>query len=86
MKSWGNARRSLGMRINYNCEDGYDIDHQVAIVNMLKELGLRNARGTRTPIGDTTNDMPQNDVALSVCTTSCGVSVQTFQSLVKSLL
>nr|CCA25837.1 AlNc14C325G10625 [Albugo laibachii Nc14] len=86
VKNWGNAHRLLGMRINYNDEDGYDIDQEVAIVDMLKELGLRNARGTRTPVGDTTNDMPQNDVALSVCTTSGGVSVCTFQSLVERLL
>nr|CCA23511.1 AlNc14C197G8584 [Albugo laibachii Nc14] len=73
VKNLGNAHKFLGMRINYNDEDGYDIYQEVAIVDMLKELGLENARGTRTHIEDTTNDIVKNDVGLPVCTTAGGV-------------
>ena len=86
VKNLSNAHKFLGMRINYNDEDGYDIHQEVAIVDMLKELIIENARGTRTPIDDTTNDIPENDVGLPVYTTAGGVPVRTFQSLVGSSL
>lgn len=55
-------------------------------MDMLEELGLENARGTRIPIDDTTNDMVENDAELPVSITEGGVCVRTFQSLVGSLL
>ena len=38
-------------------------------MDMLEELGLENARGTRIPIDDTTNDMVENDAELPVSIT-----------------
>ena len=55
-------------------------------MDMLKELGLRNAHGTRVPIDDTTNDVVETDVMLPVSATSSDVSVRKFQSLVRSFL
>ena len=54
-------------------------------MDMLKELGLENAHGTRVPMDDPTNDVVETDVMLPVSATSSDVSVRKFQSLVGSL-
>ena len=60
------AQKFLVTQINDDDEVGYDIDQELTIVDMLKELGLENAYGTRIPIDDTTNDVVENDVMLPI--------------------
>ena len=64
VKNLAIANKFLGMRINYDDENGYEIDQEVKIVDTLKELGMENARGTRTPIDDPTYDVVENDIVL----------------------
>lgn len=66
VKNLGIVHKFLGMRISYAAEMDYDIDQELTIVDMLKELGLENAHGTRIPIDDTTNDVVENDVMLPI--------------------
>ena len=79
------AHNFFRTRINYDDHDGYDIDQEVTIVNMLKELGPENARGTRVPVDDSTNDVVENDVMLPVCAIPDEISVRKFRSLIRSL-
>ena len=86
VKNLGIAHKFLGMRIKHDDENGYDIDQEVTIVDMLKDLGLENARGTRTPMDDTNYDVVENNIVLPTYATPDGIPVRKFQSLVGSLL
>lgn len=69
VENLGIAHNFLGTLIHYDDELGYDIDQELTIVGMLKEMGLENAHATRIPLGDTTNGVVENDVMLSIGTT-----------------
>nr|CCA21064.1 AlNc14C111G6382 [Albugo laibachii Nc14] len=56
VKDLGKVKNVLRMRIAYSNDSGYDIDQGVTIREMLKEIGLKDVRGIRTPIGEEINE------------------------------
>ncbi|KAE8991327.1 hypothetical protein PR001_g21255 [Phytophthora rubi] len=82
----GPASKFLGMRVSYR-EDGYDLDQEVAILDMLKKHGMEFAHGVRTPIGVECNERQEaGDDKLPVLGGENVVAVKQFQSLVGSLM
>lgn len=58
IKNLGYVSRFLGMRVRYDDHHGYELDQEVAIDELLREFGMENAHGVRTPIGEECNDKP----------------------------
>eukprot|EP00644_Phytophthora_capsici_P019544 jgi/Phyca11/133580/e_gw1.570.9.1 len=85
VKDLGVASKFLGMRVTYDEEEGYHLDQEVMIMNMLKEFGMENAHAVRTPIGPEGNDKNATD-SLPASGGDGGWTVTTFQSLVGSLM
>ncbi|KAE9001279.1 hypothetical protein PF005_g14857 [Phytophthora fragariae] len=82
----GPASKFLGMRESYR-EDGYDLDQELAILDMLKKHGMEFAHGVRTPIGMECNERQEaGDDKLPVLGGENVVAVKQFQSLVGSLM
>ncbi|KAG3117247.1 hypothetical protein PI125_g3961 [Phytophthora idaei] len=87
VKDLGQAHKFLGMRITYDDVNGYDIDQQVTIEDMLKDHGMEHAHVVRGPIDEECSEnqegeqemLPVKDVAETV-------TIRKFQSLVGSLL
>ncbi|GMF47391.1 unnamed protein product [Phytophthora fragariaefolia] len=87
VKDLGCAHKFLGMRIVYDDLDGYSLDQEVMIIDLLKEHGMEHEHGVHTPIGKDSNECAQKDaVLLSATRNDGGVTVSDFQSLVGSLL
>jgi hypothetical protein len=75
------------MRIVYDDNNGYYLDQEVTITDLLREHGMEHAHGVRTPIGDDSNERAREDaVPLRMSESSGTVTVSDFQSLVGSLL
>jgi hypothetical protein len=87
IKDLGLASKFLGMRVTYDEDEGYDLDQELTIEEMLREHGMASVHGVRTPIGAESNEI---DVAPEdLLPTSGGdgvVTVRKFQSLVGSLM
>lgn len=45
------ANKFLGMRVAYDDEDGYDLDQEVMILEILKDHGMEKSNGGQIPIG-----------------------------------
>ena len=87
LKDLGTAEKFLGMRIRYDDKQGYDVDQESTIVEMLARFNLTNATTVRTPIGE--EEEPTEGDQLLPATTAGMTDVPTvkqFQSLVGSLL
>lgn len=54
----------LAMRISYDIHNGYDIDQEISIREMLSDNGLEDARVVRTPNSEVKNDPEVSDVIL----------------------
>lgn len=75
------------MRVTYDEENGYDIDQEMSIENILKEHGLEHAHGRRAPIGKECNKPPEgNEEMLPVAEPVGTVTVRKLQILEESLL
>ncbi|POM72016.1 Integrase catalytic core protein [Phytophthora palmivora] len=85
VKDLGVASKFLGMRVEYTQENGYYLDQEAGISELLREFGMEHANGVRTPIGAEWNEVDVSELL----PTSGGegvVTVPRFQSLVGSLL
>ncbi|KAG3017351.1 hypothetical protein PC120_g11052 [Phytophthora cactorum] len=84
IKDLGPASKFLGMQVSYSEEDGYDLDQEVTITDMLREHGMEFAREVRSPIGEAWNERREDKGdALPV---SGVVTILMFQSVVGSLM
>ncbi|OWZ03325.1 Copia protein [Phytophthora megakarya] len=87
VKDLGPASTSLGMRVVYDEECGYDLDQEAAIVEMLRDHGMEFAHGVRTPIGAEWSELQgAEDEVLPLTGGGSAVTVRKFQSLVGSLM
>ncbi|KAG3202509.1 hypothetical protein PC128_g3172 [Phytophthora cactorum] len=84
IKDLGPASKFLGMQVSYSEEDGYDLDQEVTITDMLREHGMEFAREVRSPIGEAWSERREDKGdALPV---SGVVKILMFQSVVGSLM
>ncbi|GMF42843.1 unnamed protein product [Phytophthora fragariaefolia] len=87
IKDLGPASTFLGMRVSYTEDEGYDLDQELAIEEILREHGMASVHSVRNPIGAESNKI---DVASDELLPTSGgdgvVTVRMFQSLVGSLL
>ncbi|GMF60978.1 unnamed protein product [Phytophthora fragariaefolia] len=87
IKDLGPASKFLGIRVNYSEEEGYDLDQDIAILDMLKEHGMEFAHSVRTPTGVECNERHEaGDEKLPVSGGGNVVTVRRFQSLIGSLM
>ncbi|KAG2762053.1 hypothetical protein PC129_g918 [Phytophthora cactorum] len=75
------------MRITYDDVNGYDIDQQVTIEDMLKNHGMEHAHGIRGAIDEECSENQEGEQEmLPVKGVAETVTIRKFQSLVGSLL
>ncbi|KAL4169511.1 hypothetical protein KRP22_010430 [Phytophthora ramorum] len=75
------------MRVSYNDDEGYDLDQELAIEEMLREHGMASVHSVRTPIGAESNEIDEaSDELLPTSGGDDVVTVRKFQSLVGSLI
>ncbi|KAJ8523758.1 hypothetical protein ON010_g17361 [Phytophthora cinnamomi] len=75
------------MRIEYSDDNGYDLDQEVTIDELLQSYGLEKAHAVRVPIGEDWNEAQDASTELLPADGGAGAAtVKTFQSLVGSLL
>ncbi|POM67045.1 Pol Polyprotein [Phytophthora palmivora] len=87
IKDLGCARKFLGMRFGYSDENGYDLDQEVTIDELLQAYGLEKGHAVRVPIGEDWNEAHDASTELLPVDGGAGdVTVKDFQSLVGSLL
>ncbi|KAE9302954.1 hypothetical protein PF001_g13774 [Phytophthora fragariae] len=87
VKDLGQASKFLGMRITYDDADGYNLDQEVLIQEMLKDHSMEHAHGVRTPIGPEWNELRGAECEKLPVTGGAEVAtVKRFQSLVGSLM
>nr|CCA18746.1 PREDICTED: similar to copiatype polyprotein putative [Albugo laibachii Nc14] len=75
-----------GMRITYDDEDGYGINQEVAIREIVRDNGLEEACSVRTSIGEELSNSQEENVKLPVKNRNSAANIKSFQSLVGSLL
>uniref|UniRef100_A0AAV1TI68 Uncharacterized protein n=1 Tax=Peronospora matthiolae TaxID=2874970 RepID=A0AAV1TI68_9STRA len=77
----------LGMRVTHNGQNGYTLDQEEAIRDLLRDNGLADANSTWTPIYDSCYELKEGDAELlGTPSAKLGPTVRQFQSLVGSLL
>ncbi|KAE8882313.1 hypothetical protein PF005_g15912 [Phytophthora fragariae] len=87
VKDLGQASKFLGMRITYDDADGYNLDQEVLIQEMLNAHSMEHAHGVRTPIGPEWNELRGAECEKLPVTGGAEVAtVKRFQSLVGSLM
>ncbi|GMF59553.1 unnamed protein product [Phytophthora fragariaefolia] len=86
IKDIGRAHNFLEMRLLYDETDGYFLDQEVTITDLLKGHGMEYAHGMRTPIGDDANACMRKDAVSLTGNSNESVTVTDFRSLVGSLL
>nr|CCA25251.1 DEHA2C12243p2 putative [Albugo laibachii Nc14] len=75
------------MRVELSDGDGYKLDQQATIEEILKQHGLTEAKGVHIPIGEDSNDIETDQMKYLVKEGALGEpSSHDFQSLVGSLL
>ncbi|OWZ15971.1 putative mitochondrial protein, partial [Phytophthora megakarya] len=85
VKNLGVASKFLGMRVTYDDDNGYFLDQEAVIGELLREFGMETANAVRTPIGPESNEAGVSEL-LSTAGGAGAVTVGEFQSLVGSLL
>ncbi|GMF18948.1 unnamed protein product [Phytophthora fragariaefolia] len=87
VKDLGQASKFLGMRITYDDADGYNLDQEVLIQEMLKDHGMEHTHRVRTPIGPEWNELRGAECEKLPVTGGAEVAtVKRFQSLVGNLM
>ncbi|KAE9098045.1 hypothetical protein PF006_g23440 [Phytophthora fragariae] len=87
IKDLGPASKFLGMRVSYDEDEGYDLDHELTIEEMLREHGMASVHSVRTPIGAESNEIDEaSDELLPTSEGDGVVTVRKFQSLMGSLM
>lgn len=87
VRDLGEASKFLGMRVSYTDSEGYDLDQEVTIIDMLKAHSMEKMHGVRTPIGVEWNEVQASEgAALPVSGRDEVVTVKKFHSLVGSLM
>ncbi|OWZ22102.1 hypothetical protein PHMEG_0003244 [Phytophthora megakarya] len=74
--AWGEAHKFLGMRVEYSDENGYHLDQEVTIADMVKEHGMEDVDGADESAEELLPSAGRADA----------ITVSKFQSLVGSLL
>lgn len=52
------------MRITYNGVGNYKLDHELTILSILEEFGMKMANAVRAPIGEKWNELPITNAKL----------------------
>ncbi|KAG2995995.1 hypothetical protein PC121_g20298 [Phytophthora cactorum] len=87
IKNLGRAHKFLGMRVNYDDVNGYRLDQELKIMDMLKEFGMEMAHSVRTLIGEEwSGESESNAELLPAAGSGETPTITKFQSLVGSLL
>uniref|UniRef100_A0AAV1TB36 Reverse transcriptase Ty1/copia-type domain-containing protein n=1 Tax=Peronospora matthiolae TaxID=2874970 RepID=A0AAV1TB36_9STRA len=87
IKDLGRVSKLLGMRVTHNGQNGYTLDQEEAIRDLLRDNGLADANSTWTPIDDSCYELEEGDAELlGTPSAQLGPTVHQFQSLVGSLL
>ncbi|KAG6612031.1 Integrase catalytic core protein [Phytophthora cinnamomi] len=87
IKDLGCAHKFLDMRIEYSDDNGYDLDQEVTIDELLQAYGLEKAHAVRVPIGEDWSEVQDASTELLPADGGAGAAtVKTFQSLIGSLL
>lgn len=60
----GRAQKLLGMRVNYDDKEGYELDHETTINDTLLAFGMDKAHGVWTLISDELNEAPDSEAEL----------------------
>jgi len=64
IKDLGKVSKFLGMRVHLDEADGYSLDQQAAIEELLEQFGMADANGVKTPIGEEANDADPQELQL----------------------
>uniref|UniRef100_A0AAV1USB9 Reverse transcriptase Ty1/copia-type domain-containing protein n=1 Tax=Peronospora matthiolae TaxID=2874970 RepID=A0AAV1USB9_9STRA len=87
IKDLGRVNKFLGMRVTHNGQNGYTLDQEEAIRDLLRDNGLAEANSTWTPIDDSCYELEEGDAELlGTPSAQLGPTGRQFQSLVGSLL
>lgn len=87
IKDLGKVNKFLGMRVHLDEADGYSLDQQAAIEELLEQFGLADANGVKTPINEEANDAEPQELQMLPSVSAKGEpTIRSFQSLVGSLL
>ncbi|POM76844.1 Pol Polyprotein [Phytophthora palmivora] len=84
-RNFGVASKFCVIRVTYSEVDGYDLDQEVAIVDIRRGLGMDEARGVRTPI-DVERNGPDVAETLPASGGEDGMTPTRFPSLVGRLM
>ena len=86
IKDPGEASKFLGTRVELSDGDGYKLDQQATIAEILERHGRSEANGVHNPIGENSNETETDQMKYLVKEGSPGEpSIHYFQSLVGSL-
>uniref|UniRef100_A0AAV1V2L8 Uncharacterized protein n=1 Tax=Peronospora matthiolae TaxID=2874970 RepID=A0AAV1V2L8_9STRA len=64
IKDLGRVSKFLGMRVTHNGQNGYTLDQEEAIRDLLRDNGLADANSTWTPIDDSCYELEEGDAEL----------------------
>ena len=85
IKDLGEVSKFLGMRFKW-VENGYEVDQEQTIEDLLSKQGMENANPTRLPIQGTYDEIEEGKLLPSDPNNEQPVSVKVYQSIVGSLL
>lgn len=60
VKNLGETHKFLCMRVTYDENEGYELDQEVTIEDLLKEHGMEFAHGVRVPVGKECNGVEES--------------------------
>ncbi|KAG2944564.1 hypothetical protein PC117_g9023 [Phytophthora cactorum] len=63
VKGLGRAHKFLGIHVTYDEDEGYHLDQEMTIADLLKEHGMEFAHSVRAPIGE---ECPRPDIGFAV--------------------
>uniref|UniRef100_H3GKF0 Integrase catalytic domain-containing protein n=1 Tax=Phytophthora ramorum TaxID=164328 RepID=H3GKF0_PHYRM len=87
VKDLGRAIKFLGMCVTYDEVDGYELDQEVTIMEIVRNFGMELAHGVRAPIGPEWNEARDAEgEKLPVAGSDDVVTAKKFQSLVGSIM
>nr|CCA27628.1 hypothetical protein ALNC14_137720 [Albugo laibachii Nc14] len=85
-KNLGPVSKFLGMRVHYSEEDGYSLDQEHSICELISKMGLDQAHPVLTPIGQDYSDSTTSSSEELAMPSFKQPTIKKFQSLAGSLL
>ncbi|GMF17245.1 unnamed protein product [Phytophthora fragariaefolia] len=80
------VRKFLGVPMNYNEDNGYDLDQTVMVLEVMRDHGMEQVHGVRTPLGPELNKVRGGDGEMLPAGGDGVVAVKRFQPLVGRLM